>query len=102
MRMKHVLEQQENITIFQAMVNGLIVKDSICLGVTTSLGLNFYSKSGLLSQQEHFFKHQHILDSPKGEGGRLIDHSAKASPAHFIQNGIELKHDLKQGLPQGF
>ena len=97
MRMKHVLEQQENITIFQAMVNGLIVKESICLGVTTSLGINFYSKSVVVTTGTFLQASTHIGQS-KGEGGRLGDHSAKGLSAHFIQNGIELKR-FKTGTP---
>ena len=97
MRMKHVLEQQENITIFQAMVNGLIVKDSICQGVITSLGINFYSKSVVVTTGTFLQASTHIGQS-KGEGGRLGDHSAKGLSAHFIQNGIELKR-FKTGTP---
>ena len=48
LRMKHVLELQENLILFQAMVNGLIVKDKVCVGVKTSMGLCFYSKTCLL------------------------------------------------------
>jgi tRNA uridine 5-carboxymethylaminomethyl modification enzyme len=97
MRMKHVLEQQENITIFQAMVNGLIVKDSICRGVMTSLGLNFYSKSVVVTTGTFLQASTHIGQS-KSEGGRLGDHSSKGLSAHFIQNGIELKR-FKTGTP---
>ena len=97
MRMKHVLEQQQNITIFQAMVNGLIVKDSICRGVMTSLGLNFYSKSVVVTTGTFLQASTHIGQS-KSEGGRLGDHSSKGLSAHFIQNGIELKR-FKTGTP---
>jgi tRNA uridine 5-carboxymethylaminomethyl modification enzyme len=97
MRMKHVLEQQENITIFQSMVNGLIVNDSICRGVITSLGLDFYAKSVVVTTGTFLQASTHIGQS-KGEGGRLGDHSAKGLSAHFIQHGIELKR-FKTGTP---
>ena len=97
MRMKHVLEQQPNITIFQAMVNGLIVKDSICLGITTSLGLDFFAKSVVVTTGTFLQASTHIGQS-KAEGGRLGDHSAKGLSAHFIKNGIELKR-FKTGTP---
>jgi len=97
MRMKHVLEQQKNITIFQAMVNGLIVKGSICRGVMTSLGLNFYSKSVVVTTGTFLQASTHIGQS-KGDGGRLGDHSSKGLSAHFINNGIELRR-FKTGTP---
>ena len=97
MRMKHVLEQQENITIFQAMVNGLIVNDSICRGITTSLGIEFFAKSVVVTTGTFLQASTHIGKS-KSEGGRLGDHSAKGLSAHFIKNGIELKR-FKTGTP---
>jgi len=97
MRMKHVLEQQENITIFQAMVNGLIVNDSICRGITTSLGIQFFAKSVVVTTGTFLQASTHIGKS-KSEGGRLGDHSAKGLSAHFIKNGIELKR-FKTGTP---
>ena len=97
MRMKHVLEQQENITIFQAMVNGLIVNDSICRGITTSLGIQFFAKSVVVTTGTFLQASTHIGKS-KSVGGRLGDHSAKGLSAHFIKNGIELKR-FKTGTP---
>jgi len=97
MRMKHVLEQQENITIFQAMVNGLIVNDSICRGITTSLGIEFFAKSVVVTTGTFLQASTHIGKS-KSEGGRLGDHSAKGLSAHFIKNVIELKR-FKTGTP---
>ena len=44
-RMKHVLELNPMITLFQSMVEGLIVKKGKCVGVRTSLDLEFYGKS---------------------------------------------------------
>ena len=39
--MKHVLEQSKNLDIFQALVTGLIIKNGKCIGVKTSLDLEF-------------------------------------------------------------
>jgi len=97
MRMKHVLEQQKNITIFQAMVNGLIVEDSVCLGVSTSLEFDFFAKSVVVTTGTFLQASTHIGKS-KAEGGRLGDHSAKGLSAHFIKNGIKLKR-FKTGTP---
>jgi tRNA uridine 5-carboxymethylaminomethyl modification enzyme len=97
MRMKHVLEQQKNITIFQAMVTGLIVEDSACRGITTSLGNQFFGKSVVVTTGTFLQASTHIGQS-KSEGGRLGDHSARGLSAHFIKNGIELKR-FKTGTP---
>ncbi len=96
-RMKHVLELQKNLVIFQAMVTGLIVEDLNCNGVETSIGLNFYAKSVVVTTGTFLQASTHIGQS-KGEGGRLGDHVAKGLSAHFVKHGIELKR-FKTGTP---
>ena len=96
-RMKHVLELQKNLVIFQAMVTGLIVEDLYCKGVETSIGLNFYAKSVVVTTGTFLQASTHIGQS-KGEGGRLGDHVAKGLSAHFVKHGIELKR-FKTGTP---
>lgn len=96
-RMKHVLELQKNLVIFQAMVTGLIVEDLNCKGVETSIGLNFYAKSVVVTTGTFLQASTHIGQS-KGEGGRLGDHVAKGLSAHFVKHGIELKR-FKTGTP---
>lgn len=97
LRMKHVLEQRSNLTIFQTMVNGLIVENSHCRGVETSLGLKFYGKCIIVTTGTFLQASTHVGQS-KSEGGRLGDHVAKGLSAHFIKNGIELKR-FKTGTP---
>ncbi len=96
-RMKHVLELQANLTLFQAMVNGLIVEDSICIGVETNFGLKFYSKTVVVTTGTFLQANTHI-GKQKGEGGRLGDHSAKGLSSHFVENGIQLMR-FKTGTP---
>ena len=96
-RMKHVLELQTNLVIFQTMVTGLIVEDLNCKGVETSIGLNFYAKSVVVTTGTFLQASTHIGQS-KGEGGRLGDHVAKGLSAHFVKHGIELKR-FKTGTP---
>ncbi len=97
LRMKHVLEQQSNLTIFQAMVDGLIVEDKNCKGVTTTMGLPFYGKSIIVTTGTFLQASTHIGEK-KAEGGRLGDHVSKGLSAHFIKHGIELKR-FKTGTP---
>jgi tRNA uridine 5-carboxymethylaminomethyl modification enzyme len=48
LRMKHVLEQYDNLEIFQSLVTGLIVNNNQCAGVKTSLIWIFTGKLLLL------------------------------------------------------
>lgn len=97
LRMKHVLEQQDNLTIFQAMVNGLVVEESQCKGVETSMGLKFYGKTVVVTTGTFLQASTHIGDT-KSSGGRLGDHTATGLSSHFIKNGIDLKR-FKTGTP---
>jgi tRNA uridine 5-carboxymethylaminomethyl modification enzyme len=97
LRMKHVLELQPNLTIFQAMVNGLIVENNQCIGVNTSMGLNFYAKSIVVTTGTFLQASTHIGQA-KAAGGRLGDHVAIGLSAHFIKHGIELNR-FKTGTP---
>lgn len=47
--MKKVIEQQEGIDLKQATVTGIIARNKIVQGVETSLGLNFYGKTVILT-----------------------------------------------------
>ncbi len=47
--MKTVIEQQEAIDLKQAMVTGIIAEDKTVKGVETSIGLNFYGKTVILT-----------------------------------------------------
>ena len=97
LRMKHVLEQHEGVTIFQSMVNGLIVEEGQCIGVETSMGVPFYAKSIVVTTGTFLQASTHIGQT-KSEGGRLGDHSAKGLSSHFLKHGIELKR-FKTGTP---
>jgi tRNA uridine 5-carboxymethylaminomethyl modification enzyme len=96
-RMKHVLEQNPNVCIFQALVEGLIVKKGICKGIKTSLGLSFYGKTIIVTTGTFLRALMHV-GKTQSEGGRLGDHVAKGLSADFIKYGIELGR-FKTGTP---
>ena len=48
-RMKHTLELQNNLTLFQAMVEGLIFESGRVVGVRTSFGIEFYAKAVIVT-----------------------------------------------------
>ena len=96
-RMKHVLEQAHNITIFQAMVEGLIVKKGKCVGINTTLGLSFYGRTVVVTTGTFLRALLHI-GKERAEGGRLGDHVAKGLSSDFRKYGIELGR-FKTGTP---
>lgn len=96
-RMKHTLELEENLTLFQAMVEGLIFENGKVVGVRTSFGIEFYAQAVIVTTGTFLRGLMHI-GQKKSEGGRLGDHSAKGLSASFLEAGIELER-LKTGTP---
>jgi tRNA uridine 5-carboxymethylaminomethyl modification enzyme len=96
-RMKHVLELQENLDIFQAMVQGLIYKDSRVVGVRTNLEVEFYAKTVIVTTGTFLRGLMHV-GSNKNEGGRMGDFTANGLSGSFLEAGIELER-LKTGTP---
>jgi len=96
-RMKHVLELQPGLTLFQALVTALIFKDGAVVGVRTNLDLDFYGRTVVVTTGTFLRGLMHIGRN-KNEGGRLGDFSAKSLSSSFVEAGIELRR-LKTGTP---
>ncbi|TVP81108.1 MAG: tRNA uridine-5-carboxymethylaminomethyl(34) synthesis enzyme MnmG [Puniceicoccaceae bacterium] len=96
-RMKHVLELQANLDLFQAMVEGLIFEGDKAVGVRTNLGVEFYGKSVVVTTGTFLRGLMHVGKN-QNEGGRMGDVSAKGLSASFLEAGIELER-LKTGTP---
>ncbi|CAA6676406.1 MULTISPECIES: tRNA uridine-5-carboxymethylaminomethyl(34) synthesis enzyme MnmG [unclassified Lentimonas] len=96
-RMKHVLELQDNLDIFQAMVQGLIYKYGRVVGVKTNLDVDFYAKAVIVTTGTFLRGLMHVGQN-KNEGGRMGDFSAKGLSGSFLEAGIELER-LKTGTP---
>lgn len=96
-RLKHICELQPNLTLFQAQVSGLIVKDGKVLGVQTTLDLDFYAHTVVVTTGTFLRGLMHI-GANKNEGGRLGDFSSKSLSGSFLDAGIELQR-LKTGTP---
>ena len=97
LRMKHVLEQYDNLEIFQSLVTGLLVNNDKCIGVNTSLDLDIYGKTVIVTTGTFLRALMHVGEN-KSEGGRLGDHTAKGLSADFLKYGIELGR-FKTGTP---
>jgi tRNA uridine 5-carboxymethylaminomethyl modification enzyme len=96
-RMKHILELQENLTLFQAIVTGLTVEDGRVTGCRTNLGLEFRARTVILTTGTFLRALTHIGEN-RNEGGRLGDHTAQTLSGSLIESGIRLER-LKTGTP---
>ncbi|MDX2185680.1 MAG: tRNA uridine-5-carboxymethylaminomethyl(34) synthesis enzyme MnmG [Opitutaceae bacterium] len=96
-RMKHVLELQPHLSLFQATVTGLIFDGGAVVGVRTNLDLEFRSQTVIVTTGTFLRGLMHI-GLNKNEGGRLGDFSAKTLSQSFLDAGIELQR-LKTGTP---
>lgn len=96
-RMKHTLELQEHLSLFQAMVVGLIYDQGLVIGVRTQLDLPFYGRTVVVTTGTFLQGVMHIGKN-RQEGGRLGDFSAKGLSASFLEAGIKLER-LKTGTP---
>lgn len=97
LRMKHVLEHQPNLDVFQATVTGLIFENGSIVGCRTNLDVDFYGKTVIITTGTFLRGLMHIGKN-KNEGGRMGDYSAKTLSSSFLEAGIELER-LKTGTP---
>ena len=97
MRMKHVLEGQENLTCFQAVVTGLHFQQGRVGGVKTQLGVDFFGQTVVVTTGTFLRALMHV-GANRSEGGRMGDFSAKTLSSSFAEAGIELER-LKTGTP---
>ncbi|NQY32549.1 MAG: tRNA uridine-5-carboxymethylaminomethyl(34) synthesis enzyme MnmG [Coraliomargarita sp.] len=96
-RMKHVIELQDHLDLFQAMVQGLIFDGDRVVGVKTNLDVDFYAKTVVVTTGTFLRGLMHVGQN-KNEGGRMGDFSAKGLSGSFLEAGIELER-LKTGTP---
>ncbi len=96
-RLKHTLELQENLSLFQATVTGLVFEKGRVVGVRTNLDLEFMAKTVVVTTGTFLRALMHIGQN-KNEGGRMGDFTAKTLSASFQEAGIELQR-LKTGTP---
>ncbi len=96
-RLKHTLELQPNLTLFQATVTGLLFHDGSVVGCRTNLDIDFKGRTVVVTTGTFLRGLMHIGQN-KNEGGRLGDFSSKTLSASLMEFGIELRR-LKTGTP---
>jgi len=96
-RMKHTLELEPNLDVFQAVVTGLIYEKGRVVGVETQLGVDFHARAVVVTTGTFLRALMHV-GKTQSEGGRMGDFSAKTLSGSFAEAGIELER-LKTGTP---
>jgi tRNA uridine 5-carboxymethylaminomethyl modification enzyme len=96
-RLKHTLELQPNLTLFQATVTGLIFNKERVVGCRTNLDIDFLGQCVVVTTGTFLRGLMHIGQN-KNEGGRLGDFSSKTLSASLLEIGMELRR-LKTGTP---
>ena len=96
-RMKQAIEWQENLHVFQALVDELVMNKGRVVGIKTNLDIEFKAKTVIVTTGTFLRGLMHVGQN-KNEGGRMGDFSAKGLSKSFIEAGIELER-LKTGTP---
>src|SRR5476649_83904 len=96
-RLKHTLELQPNLRIFQATVTGLVYDQGKVVGCKTNLDIEFRCRALIVTTGTFLRGLMHIGQN-KNEGGRLGDFAAKTLSQSLLDAGIELRR-LKTGTP---
>ncbi|MDR1528803.1 MAG: tRNA uridine-5-carboxymethylaminomethyl(34) synthesis enzyme MnmG [Puniceicoccales bacterium] len=98
LRMKQVLTQiPNNLSIFQAIVTGIIVKDDKVMGISTDAGMEIFSTTVVLTNGTFLRGLMHIGEN-KILGGRLGDFSAQHLSDSLSAHGIKIDR-MKTGTP---
>ncbi|KXU34156.1 tRNA uridine 5-carboxymethylaminomethyl modification protein [Cephaloticoccus primus] len=96
-RLKHTLELQPGLELFQALVTDLVFEGDRVVGVRTNFDLEFRARTVVVTTGTFLRGLMHI-GANKQEGGRLGDFSAQTLSGAFLRAGIELER-FKTGTP---
>jgi tRNA uridine 5-carboxymethylaminomethyl modification enzyme len=91
------LEQTPNVDFWQEMVTGIVVKEGRVIGVKTSLGIEIYGKSVVLTNGTFLNGIIHIGEKQFG-GGRTGEKAAKGITEQLVTLGFEAGR-MKTGTP---
>ena len=94
---RKMLEEHPLVDFWQEMVSGLIVKDGVCQGVRTSIGLEIQSKSVVLTNGTFLNGIIHIGEKQLG-GGRAGERAATGITEQLVALGFESGR-MKTGTP---
>jgi len=94
---REMLEANENIDFWQEMITGVIVKNGVCKGIKTGIGLEIESESVVLTNGTFLNGLIHIGEKQFG-GGRAGERASKGITEQLIELGFESGR-MKTGTP---
>lgn len=94
---RHVLEKTDNLDLWQDAVVSLHIKDNVVTGVRTKIGVDFYSKSVILTNGTFLNGLMHIGKSQM-EGGRIGESASYHISDQLLNVGFKTGR-LKTGTP---
>jgi len=94
---RHVLEKTENLDLWQDAVTSLHIKDNVINGVKTQIGVDFYSKSVILTNGTFLNGLMHI-GKAQMEGGRIGESASYHISDQLLNVGFKTGR-LKTGTP---
>ena len=94
---RNMLERHEQIDFWQEMVTGLIVKDGVCKGVRTGIGLEIEADAVVLTNGTFLNGLIHIGEKQFG-GGRAGERAATGITEQLVELGFESGR-MKTGTP---
>ena len=97
LRMKQVLESQDNLQIHQAMAAGLLVRDGRVYGIITTIGQEFYAERVIVTTGT-FLKGVIHIGMNRFEAGRLGDPPSNRLSQSIAEQGFQMGR-LKTGTP---
>ncbi|MFE8697647.1 tRNA uridine-5-carboxymethylaminomethyl(34) synthesis enzyme MnmG [Cytobacillus sp. FJAT-53684] len=95
--MKKILEEEENLTLIQGMVERLIVEDGVCKGVVTQTGAVYHSKTVIITTGT-FLRGEIILGELKYSSGPNNQQPSIKLSEHLQELGFDLVR-FKTGTP---
>jgi tRNA uridine 5-carboxymethylaminomethyl modification enzyme len=94
---REMLEQTQNVSFYQDMVRGLLVKDSRCFGIISGLGHEIRAKAVVLTSGTFLNGIIHIGEKQLG-GGRISEKASTGITEQLVELGFESDR-LKTGTP---
>ncbi|MDR1595918.1 MAG: tRNA uridine-5-carboxymethylaminomethyl(34) synthesis enzyme MnmG [Puniceicoccales bacterium] len=96
-RMKHIVTEAKNLSVFQAIATGIIVENCRVIGLCTDVGVKFFATTVVLTNGTFLRGLMHIGGS-KIHGGRLGDFSTQSMSESLKKYGIATDR-MKTGTP---
>lgn len=96
-KMKDLIENQENITLKQAMVNNLIIEDGVCKGVVTETHAAYYAEKVIITTGT-FMRGKVLLGDIEYESGPNNQRVSKALSENLEELGLDMIR-FKTGTP---